>query len=304
MKNYLTGTDSLLDNPIINPSWPANERPLSDIQYIIVHHEAQDRPHDYTNTPRYEAEATYQNNSSIPGSQGIQYHAHIDNQGTITFLRPLTTYLWHCGNLDVNKKSIAVCVDGNLTTQQPTREQFEALKELLDYWSTPASGAFPADQGDVYGHRQFSATNCPGDNMIGFVNDYRTTRGNPTIPDVPYDWPEYQPVVGDKPIDSITPPASTPVIPVSSPEPVTSVPASDVGVSSDNDKEAPVVEGAKSSMRLAILGGVSYVIGLGLNYLTGLPTSETTVILTLVLKGIDKYVHENPNINLKGLIPF
>jgi len=210
--DYLAHADSLLDNPVINPNWSQQARPLQWIEKIVVHHEAQFRPSVYDNTPRYEAEAAYQNNTSIPGSLGLQYHAKIDNVGTITWTRPLTTILWHCGNLDVNNHSIAVCLDGNMEDQMPTREQLESLKQLLDYWTSPVSGAFPANKGDVYPHQEFSATACCGTNLIPYVNHYRTSLGNPAMLDVPYDHPELQPPV--VPVDAIQAPvaATTPEV--------------------------------------------------------------------------------------------
>lgn len=45
-------------------------------------------------------------------------------------------------------------------------------------------------------------------------------------------------------------------------------------------------------------------IGWGVAYVTALPESQTTVIVLFVLKAVDKYVHENENLPVKGLLPF
>ena len=199
-KDYIgqMATDDLQDG-ILNPGWPEQRRDVGNITHIIVHHEAQEETAEYDDDSRYEAEAEYQNNTSIPGSRGLQYHFKIDNVGLINQVRPLDISTWHAGNLDINNHSVAICVDGNFESQEPTREQFEALKQLLD-WLCTEHPEFPAVQSDVYGHsevidRRFfpGGTACPGKNLIGFVVNYRNSNGNPAMPDVPYQHPELQP---------------------------------------------------------------------------------------------------------------
>jgi hypothetical protein len=65
---------------------------------------------------------------------------------------------------------------GNFETQTPTAKQTQALKELLDWLSTK-NPQFPADQGDVFGHRELRSTLCPGRNLIGWVQNYRRKLG-------------------------------------------------------------------------------------------------------------------------------
>ena len=210
MKTY--PVQDFTSNGIINPAWPENARPVSWIEKIVVHHDAVMEGINYPDQARYEEEAQYQNGHSIPGSRGIQYTYHIDNIGTITLLRPHDIFLWHCGDYTVNQHSIAICVDGNFSSgnQIPTREQYEALKQLLDTLSTQHP-EFPASQKDVYPHREFYNTNCCGDNLVSFVDAYRNSGGSPVIPDVAYQHPELQP----------DPPLPTPVTTgTSMPEPV------------------------------------------------------------------------------------
>jgi hypothetical protein len=179
-------------NQVLNPAWPENSRPVNWINKIVVHHDAINRPHEYDDIPRYEMEAGYQNHTSIPGSRGLQYHYRISNLGDIYLVRPHGTFLWHCGDYPVNQHSLAICLDGNFELQAPTQEQFEALKQLLDELSTQHP-EFPAAQGDVYPHRAFYATACPGTNLVDWVNAYRTSHGQIAVPQVGYDWPSLQP---------------------------------------------------------------------------------------------------------------
>lgn len=62
----------------------------------------------------------------------------------------------------------------------------------------------------------------------------------------------------------------------------------------------PVVEAAKEIARLVVLAIPGIIIG----YLGKLPETETTVIVLLVLRAVDSYVHHNPNIASQGIVPF
>lgn len=212
MKNYVGNITNLTGDTYLNPAWAGHSRPLGNITSITVHHDASIRQHDYDSAARYRSEASGHYNQGWPG---LQYHYKIDNVGEIFQTRPLTTWLWHCGNGTGNERSIAICLDGYFHpphNQIPTREQYEALKQLLDYLSTPASGSFPADQSTVFPHQYWSSTACCGATLIPFVNGYRDSRGNIEIPNVAYDWPQYQPATPAPPASAPapTPPSVTP----------------------------------------------------------------------------------------------
>lgn len=207
MKNYPI-TD-LRGDSYLNPAGP-EARPVGNIQKIVVHHDAVVRPHDYDSVARIRSEAAGHYNSLGPG---LQYHYSIDNVGEIFWVRSHERTLWHCGNLPWNRTSIAIKLDGYFHAphnQRPTREQYEALSQLLAKLCTQHP-EFPAVQSDVYGHREASATACPGDTFFPWVKLYRDSLGTGGIPDVPYDWPELQP-------SAPTPP---PVAPVPTPPTVT-----------------------------------------------------------------------------------
>jgi hypothetical protein len=124
----------------------------------------------------------------------LQYHYSIDNVGEIFWVRPHEATLWHAGNLAVNRTSLAIKLDGYFhpgINQQPTKEQLEALQQLLDKlcFQHPE---FPATQQNVFGHREITATACPGDLMINRVISYRNSKVV-SLDGTTYDWPEYQP---------------------------------------------------------------------------------------------------------------
>jgi N-acetyl-anhydromuramyl-L-alanine amidase AmpD len=159
---------------------------LGQITHIIVHHDAQNRSNNYDSVTRYQQQANYHIGR---GEDGLQYHFKIDNVGEVFQCRNLTDTLWHCSNYAVNRASIAICLDGNFTQQIPTREQYTALKNLLDWLSTQHP-EFPADQNDVYYHNEVALagykTACCGWKFWDWVTSYRNNKGNVAIPNVPF----------------------------------------------------------------------------------------------------------------------
>lgn len=208
MKDYIGQVKDLTGDTYLNPAWPENNRPVGNIKKIVVHHDAVIRPHDYDSVARYKSEAKDHYARLGPG---LQYHFKIDNTGTIFKIRPFNITTWHCGDLAVNKTSLAICVDGNFEEQVPTKEQYEALKQLLDNLCTQHP-EFPADQNDVFGHREIHATACPGKNLIDFVVNYRNNNGNIDIPNVAYDWPSLQPQDSTPPTDTTPQPSELDIV--------------------------------------------------------------------------------------------
>jgi N-acetyl-anhydromuramyl-L-alanine amidase AmpD len=194
MKNYLSEIIDLTGDSQLNPTWTGHTRKVNTITSISIHHDAQVRPHDYDSVARYREEARYQNSTSIPGSKGIMYHYKIDNVGQIFKLRPHETWLWTVGS-DENTSTLAICLDGYFHpphNQVPTREQYEALSQLLVNLCEEHP-EFPATYPDVRPHRNFSATACPGDLFAPWVYNVESKANVLDIPTaVTYDWPEYQ----------------------------------------------------------------------------------------------------------------
>lgn len=59
-------------------------------------------------------------------------------------------------------------------------------------------------------------------------------------------------------------------------------------------------EAAKEVARLALMGAVGAIIA----WLTDLDQSTTVVVVTFVLRYVDKWLHKSENTELKGLVPF
>jgi hypothetical protein len=216
MKKY--PTVSLLDDAYINPT-PAiydngtHPRKLSQITSISIHHDAMSRPHDYDSVARYRAEAATHYQRLGPG---LQYHFKIDNIGTIYQTRPLDEWLYVVGSPE-NVTTVAICLDGYLHNdsnnmgQDPTREQYEALAQLLEDLCEHHP-EFSATWPNVRPHIDFSPTACPGNRFAPFVTAINSKADAYNIPaSAVYDWPSEQPNAPAS--NSITPVPPTPPSP-------------------------------------------------------------------------------------------
>lgn len=180
-----------------------HQRAAGIITSIAIHHDAVVRPHDYDSAARYRAEAAAHYLRLGPG---LQYHYKIDNVGTIFQTRPHNTWLYAVGTSE-NVSSINVCLDGNFETQQPTREQLEALYQLLEDLCTKHP-EFPATWTNVRPHADYSATACCGASLrdrIYPIKDQATAQAQ-LLNQGTFDWPETQP-------SAPTPPATRPIPP-------------------------------------------------------------------------------------------
>ena len=156
---------------------------IASITKLVIHHDAQWRPDEYDSLTRYIQQANFHIGR---GEDGLQYHIKIDNVGEVFYCRNYTDTLWHCGNYPVNRASIAICLDGDFTQQQPTPQQLSALQGVLDELCTQHP-EFPADSDDVFGHGEVGASACPGFNLLPFVQTYRNggTISTPVTPPTP-----------------------------------------------------------------------------------------------------------------------
>lgn len=175
----------------LNPAWSSHGRALSQATHIAVHHDAVVRPHSYDSVARYRDEAKAHYTRLGPG---LQYHYKIDNVGTIYQIRDHSMWLYAVGS-NANVNTINICLDGYFHpphNQQPTREQYEALSQLLVKLCS-ATPSIPVTYPNVWAHRSFSSTACCGDTLVPYVFQIsdKATAGN--IPNEPYDWPELQP---------------------------------------------------------------------------------------------------------------
>jgi hypothetical protein len=209
----------------------------NDIRKIVVHHDAQWRSADYDSVARYVSQAWGHINK---GEDGLQYHYKVDRR-----------------DYPVNRTSIAICVDGDFTQQTPTREQYIGLKNLLDELCTKHP-EFPADEGQVFTHRDFAATACPG-SIRDFINQYRVTGVNTPIPNVPFNdgTMDNSTPVPQPPVVVTPPPVIPPIVepPVITPPPAAGNPTDPVPPVEETPPVVPpvTVEPPKKTLLTAII---------------------------------------------------
>jgi hypothetical protein len=69
-----------------------------------------------------------------------------------------------------NTGNIGICVIGNFEVEKPTGEQLAALKKAIIHISNLFPSVARGLPKNIFGHRHFMATDCPGANLIDFVN--------------------------------------------------------------------------------------------------------------------------------------
>lgn len=90
---------------------------------------------------------------------GIGYHFLVRKDGTVWEGRPIWALGAHC--LNHNKNSIGVCFEGNFNVETMESKQLNAGIELINYLLKLKG----LSTKDVYRHKDFMATDCPGNNF-------------------------------------------------------------------------------------------------------------------------------------------
>jgi N-acetyl-anhydromuramyl-L-alanine amidase AmpD len=103
---------------------------LKKIDTLVVHHEAAFRPKTYNTMERIVGFALYHIRK---GFGHYAYHYTIDNVGDIYRTVPENEVSYHAGNLAVNKRSLAVVMQGNMEVQAITPAQEKSLTDLCNY---------------------------------------------------------------------------------------------------------------------------------------------------------------------------
>ena len=149
------------------------QRKWTEINEIIVHHSAtmcgRGRGKTYIKSiAKYHIAPG--NHISKNGCPGICYHWVIDRDGVIYKTSSHTNITWHCKRH--NYKSIGICLLGYFSVgkQKPSKEQISSLHQLLLYL---IDCRLCLEKKDVYCHRDFKSTLCPGDIVCNFVKDFK-----------------------------------------------------------------------------------------------------------------------------------
>jgi len=140
---------------------------MREITKIVIHHSLTPRDQDietamasFDRNHKVRLYEEYQQPISNSEYKYIAYHYCIGGDGTVRAGRSLDVPGYHASNYAVNLESIGICLLGNFDKERPTKEQIEALKNLVK----DMKREFPAID-EVSGHRDYASKSCPGDNF-------------------------------------------------------------------------------------------------------------------------------------------
>ena len=133
------------------------------INSIIIHHSASPSTTTLEQIRKWHVEDN--------GWSDIGYHFIITDDGTIHEGRPLSKIGAHTKGK--NRYSIGICVVGNTSIIAPSMTQMEQLTLLM----SALRHDFQLEPENIYGHREYGNTECPGSFLIGWIEQYRSHLG-------------------------------------------------------------------------------------------------------------------------------
>ncbi len=162
-----------------NWSW---NRPLVQVQYLAIHHSVTTR------------EATPDDIALLHkarGWGGIGYHFVITKDGTVYYVGDIGTA--RANVKDQNEKVIGICLVGDFTKHLPSDQQIISTHKLCEFFISNYPALENIQNWDnVLGHKDLSATACPGSSWGATAPDHfkwRIMTGTPYTPIVePIDW--------------------------------------------------------------------------------------------------------------------
>lgn len=122
---------------------------LGTVKRIIIHHA------DSKICSIYDIHKWHLNN----GWNGCGYHFLVRKDGSIWRGRPENKLGAH--TLNHNSGSLGVCFEGKLNSETLTKEQLTSGKELIVY----LCDKYKLNKTDVFEHKDFNSTDCPGNNF-------------------------------------------------------------------------------------------------------------------------------------------
>lgn len=154
---------------------PFEQVPLDHKRGLVVHYSGPVIERRVETLRTLQIEARYHVGKNWAGGgqptlygDGLMYHLAVGDAGTVYLCRDLEDMLWHCGDREWNRRSLAVHLPLG-GQQRATTEQLLALTAIADRWrefsGTPLA--------EVRGHGEITATGCPGTLLDEWVRPYR-----------------------------------------------------------------------------------------------------------------------------------
>lgn len=149
-------------------------RKLSDIKYVVFHHDASLAPETYDAVDLYTHEAAYHISK---GWGHLGYSMRIARDGTVYQTVPLEEIGVHAGNYRYFRNSFGVCLDGSFDRQKPSDAQLKAVKDLMVYLAHKRPDLPGVVEKSMYVHKEVRIlpTFCCGDVVKNIVKTYRLT---------------------------------------------------------------------------------------------------------------------------------
>lgn len=143
-----------------SPWYPWQQRTLSEITHVFVHHSA---GVSSSNLDTVESIATYHTSPTGKNRPGICYTYVIGADGTIWYVSDIENVVFSQGSEtypgDENRFGMGCCLLGNFTAgREPTAEQMQALEALIAFIESDLGRPLK-----VWGHKDVAPTQCPGD---------------------------------------------------------------------------------------------------------------------------------------------
>lgn len=135
------------------------DRRVEDIAGIVVHHSAGEQ--GPLEIEKYHIEGR--------GYPGAMYH-YIIHEGKVYRMNPIEKIVFHAGVWSYNKTHIGICFVGNYMNKSLDAENRIAFQILL------SSLLMSIGDVEIIGHRDITATLCPGNKLYNFIKYINSRR--------------------------------------------------------------------------------------------------------------------------------
>ena len=146
-----------------------NADPMGPIRHLTVHHTGEHLSSTGIADRELLRRIDHHHQANL-GWAAIGYHLLIGADGTVYEGRPLRWQGAHCGGSN-NCNNIGISVIGEFDANLPSAAQLRTLRRLLGDLRT----RYDLGIREVYGHRDWKPTTCPGDALYAWLDTYRTT---------------------------------------------------------------------------------------------------------------------------------
>ncbi len=148
-----------------------NHDPMGGISRITLHHTAE-LPEMQTRTDLELVKGVQNLHRNLRGWADIGYHWLIGRDGNVYEGRFLSVQGAHAGGSN-NEHNLGISVVGDFTEALPPAGQLATVELFL----TQQLARYRVPIGELHGHRDFKATECPGGALYTWLTSFKQARG-------------------------------------------------------------------------------------------------------------------------------